>query len=223
MACVDLQTIYDTECIGASLPKINGNFAALSDGVCNLSATPLNVANSSTINLTLINRTLLAEARVIPVDSGGTGLGGALAAPSQGTILIGNGTDYSLNTLSAGAGIFIDNKNGAIGIGTTGPQIAKAWINFDGTSGSIGTGRASYNVSSVTDLGGAGYYRITFSNAMPNVNYAVAGSCYDAITEPDPTTFGVVALNTNYVEVYSNRSDTGRIDNTIISAIVFST
>lgn len=51
----------------------------------------------------------------------------------------------------------------------------RAWINFDGTSGSIGTGRASGNISSVTD-NGTGDYTLNFSNAMPDANYAVIGS-----------------------------------------------
>ena len=38
MSCPTLSSIAATECIGASLPKINGNFAALSGGLCQVSA-----------------------------------------------------------------------------------------------------------------------------------------------------------------------------------------
>lgn len=48
---------------------------------------------------------------------------------------------------------------------------ATAWINFDGTSASIGSGRDSFNVGSVTD-NGTGDYTITFSTAMASTNYA---------------------------------------------------
>lgn len=48
----------------------------------------------------------------------------------------------------------------------------RAWVNFDGTSGSIGTGRASGNVSSITD-NGTGDYTVNFTTAMPDANYAV--------------------------------------------------
>lgn len=51
----------------------------------------------------------------------------------------------------------------------------KARINFDGTSGSIGSGRDSYNVSSVTD-NGTGDFTINFSTAMPSVNYTAIAS-----------------------------------------------
>ena len=52
----------------------------------------------------------------------------------------------------------------------------RAWINFDGTSASIGTGNANGNVSGVTDNGGTGDYTITFATAMPDANYAFCGS-----------------------------------------------
>ena len=45
---------------------------------------------------------------------------------------------------------------------------ALAWVNFNGTNGTI---RASYNVSSVTRVG-AGNYTITFTNALADANYA---------------------------------------------------
>ncbi len=46
---------------------------------------------------------------------------------------------------------------------------AKAWVNFNGTSGAI---RASFNVSSVT-RSGTGDYVVNFTNAMSDANYAV--------------------------------------------------
>ena len=66
MACVDLQLIDGDECIGASLPKINGNFAALSAAVCDLSAnSTFNVVDSPTVDLTFdsYTRTLSADVK----------------------------------------------------------------------------------------------------------------------------------------------------------------
>lgn len=48
--------------------------------------------------------------------------------------------------------------------------VAKAWIVFDGTSSSIGTGASSYNIAGVTD-NNTGDYTLTFTNAFPNTNY----------------------------------------------------
>ena len=61
----------------------------------------------------------------------------------------------------------------------------RAWVNFNGT-GTVAI-RASGNVSSITDLN-TGYYRINFTNAMPDVNYAVVG------TSSSETAYGGVVV-----------------------------
>lgn len=55
---------------------------------------------------------------------------------------------------------------------TTRLRIAKAWVNFNGTT-SPGTIRSSYNVSSVTK-NGTGDYTINFTTALADVNYSVS-------------------------------------------------
>jgi hypothetical protein len=55
--------------------------------------------------------TLSAVAGVIPPSSGGTGL---TAPPANGQVLIGNGTGYTLTTLTPGLGITITNGTGSI-------------------------------------------------------------------------------------------------------------
>jgi len=54
---------------------------------------------------------------VIPVTSGGTGLD---TIPTNGQLLIGNGTGYTLNTLGFGAGISVTNGLGTITLANTG-------------------------------------------------------------------------------------------------------
>lgn len=51
------------------------------------------------------------------VTSGGTGLS---SIPTNGQLLIGNGTGYTLNTLTAGAGISVANASGSITVANTG-------------------------------------------------------------------------------------------------------
>jgi len=51
---------------------------------------------------------------------------------------------------------------------------ARAWVNFDGTTATPSTIRASGNVSSVT-RDGTGQYTVNFTTAMPDANYVVAG------------------------------------------------
>jgi len=53
----------------------------------------------------------------VAVNRGGTGLG---STPTNGQLLIGNGTNYSLATLTAGTNIAITNTAGGISIATTG-------------------------------------------------------------------------------------------------------
>jgi len=48
----------------------------------------------------------------------------------------------------------------------------RAWINFDGTAATIGTGRGSGNMDAVTD-NGTGDYTVNFTNNMPDANYCV--------------------------------------------------
>lgn len=78
----------------------------------------------------------------------------------------------------------------------------RAWINFDGTSGSIGTGRGSGNVSSVTD-NGTGDYTVNFTTALPDANYAVVGMAMGTTgaSEFMVTTPGTVAWAAGSVRV----------------------
>ena len=56
---------------------------------------------------------------VLPVNSGGTGLS---TIPTNGQLLIGNGTGYTLNTLGYGAGISVTNGLGTVTITNTLPD-----------------------------------------------------------------------------------------------------
>jgi hypothetical protein len=53
----------------------------------------------------------------LSVSSGGTGL---TTIPTNGQLLIGNGTNYTLNTLATGSGISVTNGSGSITLANTG-------------------------------------------------------------------------------------------------------
>ena len=74
-------------------------------------------------------------------------------------------------------------------------QLAKAWVNFNGTGG-IGnqTIRAQYNVSSVYK-NGTGDYTINFTSAMPDANYVVSLAC---------DTISSTSGNANVININSN-------------------
>lgn len=106
----------------------------------------------------------------LPVASGGTGLS---TIPTNGQLLIGNGTGYTLSTLTAGSGVSITNGAGSIGIsvnlgsvvtsfsaGSTGftPSTATSGaITLGGTlnAGAGGTGLASYSIGDIIYASGA--------------------------------------------------------------------
>jgi hypothetical protein len=79
-------------------------FTATSSNITTLSGT-----NFSAASLTLTNALKIAE--------GGTGLD---TTPTNGQLLIGNGTGYALSTLTAGEGILVTNNAGSITIAAEG-------------------------------------------------------------------------------------------------------
>ena len=112
---------------------------------------------------------------ITPVVNGGTGLG---TIPTNGKLLIGNGTGYSLNTLTAGTGITVTNGAGTITVassgltsfsaGTTGftPSsptggavvLAGTLVIANGGTGatSAAAARANLGAGTVTSVGGTG-------------------------------------------------------------------
>lgn len=99
-----------------------------------------------------------------------------IAAGTDGHVLRRSGTTLDFGTVAT-AGI----ANGAItpeklsGAQTGSAPIygARAWVNFNGT----GTPaiRASGNVSSITDLGDTGQYRVNFTTAFSDTDYVMTG------------------------------------------------
>ena len=73
---------------------------------------------------------------ITAVVNGGTGLG---IIPTNGQLLIGNGTGYALNTLGTGVGISVTNGAGTIVIANTGvlSNIAGTGISVSGATGNV--------------------------------------------------------------------------------------
>ena len=89
-------------------------------------------------------------------------------------------------------------------------QIAKAWVNFNGTLTGTISPRSSYNVSSITK-NGTGDYTVNFTTPIADTNYAYA---IDGITSP--TTFSTTSFR------YSRLSTNGSpADVTYLSLIIF--
>jgi hypothetical protein len=98
----------------------------------------------------------------------------------------------------------LNNDTGVLNVQNGMTGIAKAWVNFDGT----GTPaiRGSFNVSSITD-NGAGDYTVNFTTAMPNTNYAVAGSArFDGTTDPTAVRYLGISSATSLATVMTTSS-----------------
>lgn len=76
-----------------------------------------------------------------------------------------------VDTIQSGASLTPPTITDSAGtqIGT----LCRAWVNFGYVASAV-TVRQSFNVSSITRAG-AGQFLITFTNAMPDANYAVSG------------------------------------------------
>lgn len=114
---------------------------------------------------------------VTPVASGGTGLS---AIPTNGQLLIGNGSGYTLNTLGAGVGITVTNGAGTIVVANSGVLSYSA-----GTTGltpsTATTGNVVLGGTLIAANGGTGF-----------ASYAVGDLVYADTT----TTFAKLSIGT---------------------------
>ena len=103
--------------------------------------------------------------------------------------------------------------------GTEKGQLAKAWINFDG-SGTIAI-RDSFNVSSITD-NGTGDYTISFSTAMANTNYCATGTCtYLMGTTARYRILSGYVWATGSIRVVTGYTDTNAADHEVVGVTIF--
>jgi hypothetical protein len=125
----------------------------------------------------------------------------------------------SLTSANIGTAQLVNGSVIASKLGTTEQtRIAKAWVNFNGTT-SPGTIRSSYNVSSVTK-NGTGDYTVNFTTPMADANYSanVTGATPTAsiglvnITRGNPTT--------SLIYVASSSSG-GLADTTFVGVAIF--
>ena len=132
---------------------------------------------------------------VVPVINGGTGLS---TIPTNGQLLIGNGTGYTLNTLGFGVGISVTNGIGTISLANTGvlSNIAGTGISVSGATGNVtiaNTGVLSVTgTTPVVSSGGANpaislataYGDTQNPYAAKTANYVLAGPTAGAAAVP---------------------------------------
>lgn len=109
------------------------------------------------------------------------------SADTSGVLVLqSNGTDA--------AGVSGSNFQMNSGYGSVATAYGcRAWVNFNGT-GTVAI-RGSGNVTSITD-NGTGNYTVNFTNAMPDANYAVKGTC-NGVPSGTSNSAGIYSTNNN--------------------------
>jgi len=145
----------------------------------------------------------------------------SFASESGGTITINNATVGSAVAMSANQACVKTAINAS---GSAPIYACRAWINFDGSSGSIGTGRANGNVSGVTD-NGTGDYTVNFTNAMPTADYAVSlstnGNSSDAHNSYVAYLYDNSSRSTSGVRIVTTSAGGTHLDNLVITVAIF--
>jgi hypothetical protein len=147
--------------VTGTLPTANGGTGSTSTTYCNLASNvtgTLPIANGGTGSTSTTYCGLTTNVTgTLPIANGGTGQTGT---PTNGQLLIGNGTSFTRSTITAGSGITVTNGSGSITIAATGGGAgdvvgpASATDNsvalFDGATGKL----IKTSVSNVGNLNG---------------------------------------------------------------------
>lgn len=107
--------------------------------------------NSNAVQITGGNVAVTTLSGAITIANGGTGLG---TTPTSGQLLIGNGSGYTLSTLTAGSGVTITNSAGGIEISATSSGSVTSVGLDGGTTGITVSGANPITSSGTFTLGG---------------------------------------------------------------------
>lgn len=126
------------------------------------------------------------DSNVIQSDTGASpaGVGITIGASCEDTVI------GAANCFENGVNI-TDNGINTINF-STGTNLAKAWVSFDGT-GTVAI-NDSFNVSSITD-NGVGNYTVNYTNDFANTDYAFVADC-----DQGQTDIGALAVGTTIIK-----------------------
>lgn len=117
---------------------------------------------------------------IVAVVNGGTGLS---TTPSNGQLLIGNGTGYALNTLTAGTAISVTNAAGSITVTNTLPDRT---VVLTGAGTNVVTGTyPNFTITStaVTSVGGTGTVNgITLTGTVTSTGNLTLGGTLSGVS-----------------------------------------
>lgn len=160
--------------------------------------------NANAVNITGGNVAVTALSGAITVANGGTGLG---ATPTNGQLLIGNGTGYTLATLTAGTGISVTNSSGGITIAASGAGFGTVTsVGVDGGATGLNFTNSPITTNGTIVMGGTlniasgGTGATTATAARANLSAAKSGANSDitsitGLTTPLSITQGGTGAN----------------------------
>lgn len=134
-------------------------------------------------------------------------------------------TQFLDSTGDANSNVVVNSTATGFAIGTggiNGAQLAKAWVNFNG-SGTV-TIRDSYNVSSITDIG-VGEYAVNYSTALSNTNYSAVATAGRSTAIANPLAWlyiGGSQKSTTKLQVEAINTSNSYMDPEDYNVIIFS-
>ena len=169
-------------------------------------------------------------AGTLPVAAGGTGVTGT---PANGQLLIGNGTGFSLNTLSAGSGITINNTAGVITIiasgtsgvstfsaGTTGFTPSVATAGAVTLAGTLIVGNGGTGATTLTGyVKGTGTAALTASASIPNTDVSGLGT----MSTQNAGTVAITGGSINNTTIGASTANTGAFTTVSATGVITST
>jgi hypothetical protein len=158
--------------------------------------------------------TTLTATTPIGAASGGTGR----SSLTSNYVLLGNGTS-AVQQIAPGTANNVLISDGTTWASSAGSGIAKAWVNFNGSTGTI---ISSYGVTSITQ-NATGDFTVNFTTAFSDANYVILGSARNTSGQPG------ISVGQNYLttqtttscRLYCINDGGGAFNSPYISAVFF--